>query len=361
MHKRTLVFSFLLLFSFGGAAQVTQVDGTNADIILNGSESGHSSAGALIKPDSTKPSAVVKLGSSSSSSGFTVFSSSNTQLMTVLGDGSVGIGAQAPAALLDVGGWSGKPSDVYGAGASIEGDLFFGNDGSGVGRMRGISNVAQGVLQWNMYYAVTPSAGYRSFDSTRPGFELDMNGSADTITFRRYAPSSGYLSGTPIMTMSNNAGVFEVAVNGKLTATQVIGAVYQDIAEWVPATTQMAAGTVVVLNPAGINEVMPSQRAYDTSVAGVVSDHPGVILGVASDSKEQIATYGRVRVRVDATGAPIRVGDLLVTSDQPGVAMRSAPVEMAGRPFHQPGTIIGKALEPLDGGAGEILVLLSLQ
>lgn len=114
------------------------------------------------------------------------------------------------------------------------------------------------------------------------------------------------------MTMSNNSGVFEVAVNGKLTATQVIGAVYQDIAEWVPAATQMAAGTVVVLNPAGINEVMPSQRAYDTSGAGVVSDHPGVILGVASESKEQIATYGRVRVRVGATGAPIRVGDLLV-------------------------------------------------
>jgi hypothetical protein len=29
--------------------------------------------------------------------------------------------------------------------------------------------------------------------------------------------------------------------------------------------------------------------------------------------------------------------------------------------IHRPGTIIGKALEPLEGGVGEILVLLSLQ
>jgi hypothetical protein len=36
-------------------------------------------------------------------------------------------------------------------------------------------------------------------------------------------------------------------------------------------------------------------------------------------------------------------------------------MEINGRQFHQPGTIIGKALEPLDGGVGEILVLLSLQ
>jgi hypothetical protein len=65
--------------------------------------------------------------------------------------------------------------------------------------------------------------------------------------------------------------------------------------------------------------------------------------------------------RVDARRAPVRIGDLLVTSDLPGAAMRSEAVEINGRAFHQPGTIIGKALEPLDGGVGEILVLLSLQ
>lgn len=140
-----------------------------------------------------------------------------------------------------------------------------------------------------------------------------------------------------------------------------IKAKYQDVAEWVPASAEMAAGTVVVLDPRAANRVMPSSRAYDTTVAGVVSAQPGLILGEEDESKEMIATTGRVKVRVDATRGAIRIGDLLVTGAIPGTAMRSESVEMAGVPMHRPGTILGKALEPLDRGEGEILVLLSMQ
>jgi hypothetical protein len=153
----------------------------------------------------------------------------------------------------------------------------------------------------------------------------------------------------------------DLKVSGTITGATVIGATYQDLAEWVPAKSDMTPGTVVVLNPDENNEVMPSSDRYDVRVAGVVSRNPGLILGVAGESKEQIATTGRVRVKVDARAAPIRIGDLLVTSDNPGRAMRSDAIEIQGRKFHQPGTIIGKALEPLAGGEGEILVLLSLQ
>jgi hypothetical protein len=41
--------------------------------------------------------------------------------------------------------------------------------------------------------------------------------------------------------------------------------------------------------------------------------------------------------------------------------MKSEPVMMGKRPFHSPGTLIGKALGSLEKGTGEILVLLSLQ
>jgi hypothetical protein len=68
-----------------------------------------------------------------------------------------------------------------------------------------------------------------------------------------------------------------------------------------------------------------------------------------------------VRLRVDATTHPVHIGDLLVTSDKAGMAMVSEPVDFGGVKIHRPGTMIGKALEPLDGGEGEILVLLSLQ
>ena len=86
-----------------------------------------------------------------------------------------------------------------------------------------------------------------------------------------------------------------------------------------------------------------------------------MILGEAREGKVMVATTGRVRVKVDATSAPIRVGDLLVTSDKEGIAMRSQPLDLGGTPIHRPGALIGKPLEPLDKGTGEILVLLSLQ
>jgi len=152
-----------------------------------------------------------------------------------------------------------------------------------------------------------------------------------------------------------------MTVNGSITGTTVVNAVYQDVAEWVPATKHMEPGTVVVLNRTRKNEVMPSARAYDTAVAGVVSAQPGVLLGVGGDSKAKIATTGRVKVHVDATAGPIEIGDLLVTSDKSGTAMKSQPVDLGGVSFHRPGTVIGKALEPLAAGQGEILVLLSLQ
>lgn len=152
-----------------------------------------------------------------------------------------------------------------------------------------------------------------------------------------------------------------LTVLGDMTVTGNIGAKYQDLAEWVPAKGELGAGTVVVVNPEGLNEVMASSTAYDTSVAGVVSPRPGVILGEPAPTKAIIATTGRVRVRVDATQHPIHAGDLLVTSDKPGMAMYSEPLAVGGAKMHRPGTIIGKALEPLASGTGEILVLLSLQ
>jgi hypothetical protein len=150
-------------------------------------------------------------------------------------------------------------------------------------------------------------------------------------------------------------------VVGNIKATGSVSATYQDVAEWVPSTQRLAAGTVVVLDGARTNHVSASASAYDTKVAGVVSEQPGIILGVGGEGKVKVATTGRVRVRVDASRGAIKVGDLLVTSEVEGVAMKSVEVDLGGVKIHRPGTIIGKALEPLEKGPGEILVLLSLQ
>jgi hypothetical protein len=155
-------------------------------------------------------------------------------------------------------------------------------------------------------------------------------------------------------------------VEGNMTVTGAINggtinAKYQDVAEWVESSQKLEAGTVVALDPEKPNQVLASSEAYDTKVAGVISAQPGIALGESGAGKVLVATTGRVKVKVDATRAPIRIGDLLVTSDVGGVAMKSEPFSMGGRKMHSPGTLIGKALEPLAKGMGEILVLLSLQ
>jgi hypothetical protein len=149
-------------------------------------------------------------------------------------------------------------------------------------------------------------------------------------------------------------------VSGTITGGN-IQAKYQDIAEWVPTKHELTAGTVVVLDESAPNHVAPSALAYDTAVAGVITGQPGLVLGEGGDGKTMVATTGRVRVKADATTAPIAIGDLLVTSGTAGVAMRSEPIDLSGHQLHRPGTILGKALEPLADGTGEILILLSLQ
>jgi hypothetical protein len=66
-----------------------------------------------------------------------------------------------------------------------------------------------------------------------------------------------------------------------------------------------------------------------------------------------VATSGIVTCRADAGYGAIAVGDLLTTSRTPGHAMRA---ESAA-----PGTILGKALEPLDYGTGTIKTLVMLR
>lgn len=168
-------------------------------------------------------------------------------------------------------------------------------------------------------------------------------------------------AGSKIDFVTGSAVKMTLDSGGNLSVSGNIAAKYQDVAEWVPASEQLPAGTVVVLDSTKSNQVISSSEAYDTRVAGVISAQPGIALGEGGPGKVLVATTGRVLVQVDASKRPIHIGDLLVTSDIPGIAMKSEPIKVGGRLMHMPGTLIGKALEPLEKGSGKILVLLSLQ
>jgi hypothetical protein len=150
-------------------------------------------------------------------------------------------------------------------------------------------------------------------------------------------------------------------VAGDVVVDGNIGAKYQDVAEWVEGSGDLPAGTVVIVDVARRNGVTSSTRAYDSRVAGAISPQPGIILGERGPGKVLVAQSGRVKIKVDARYGAIKPGDLVVTSPRAGYAMRSKPVKVGDLLLHRPGTVLGKALEPLAKGEGEILVLLTLQ
>jgi hypothetical protein len=113
-----------------------------------------------------------------------------------------------------------------------------------------------------------------------------------------------------------------------------------------------------VLSVAGTNgRLGPSRGPYDHTVIGVVSGagglRPGMTIGSRADGSRDlpVALSGQVYVRTSGEGGPIEVGDLLVASGTPGVAMRATDRGKAV------GAVIGKAMEPVvDFGEREVLV-----
>ncbi len=155
----------------------------------------------------------------------------------------------------------------------------------------------------------------------------------------------------------NPAGFFEgnVTVTGDITLTGADCAEEFDVS----GATDIEPGTVMVLDQEGA--LQPSQQAYDKRVAGVISGagnyKPGIVLDKQQSSKNRlpVALVGKVYCKVDAHYASIEVGDLLTTSDTPGHAMK------ADDPSKAFGSVIGKALRPLEAGQEMIPILIALQ
>jgi len=325
---------------------------------------------------------------------FLVFKAGGIERAVISTDGKFGIGTTSPRARLD----------LYGAFYNRTGtneNIVWADDGSNASM--GVYNDALDTFEPITFNASKFDFMYGNvgIGTTSPGAKLDLRASASTSNQALVVTSTGSLANNDIVRMQilgltngfrmfqdvssnviysfegGNVGIGTIApgqkldvvgnINvsgsggGNITLTGTINAKYQDVAEWVPASEQLSVGTVVVLDSTKSNQVTSSSVSYDTRVAGVVSEQPGIALGEKSEGKVLVATTGRVRVKVDATKGPIHIGDLLVTSDVPGVAMKSEAVKLGGVEIHRPGTLIGKALEPLEKGKGEILVLLSLQ
>ena len=126
-----------------------------------------------------------------------------------------------------------------------------------------------------------------------------------------------------------------------------------DVAERFKVLGHGEIGSVMVMDEQE-KAIKLCERAYDPCVVGIISGEPAFILGLETEH-QPIALCGRVPCNVDADIAPIKVGDLLTTSPTKGYAQKALEIAKAT------GTIIGKALESLSQGKGQITVLVILQ
>jgi len=165
--------------------------------------------------------------------------------------------------------------------------------------------------------------------------------------------SSGCATTGPPATASR----FRVKTDGTVLADgTVYAASFQtgsaDVAEWAPVSEPVEPGDVVEFDPLNPGSYRLCSDPCSARVAGVIATEPGMILGEDTAGRRAVlALIGIVPVKVTDEGGPIAIGDLLVSSLTPGHAKRWSG--------SGPCALVGKALEPMIGDHGVILVLLT--
>ncbi len=154
------------------------------------------------------------------------------------------------------------------------------------------------------------------------------------------------------------------AGDGRITTNELQITGGSDLSEFFDLTgyESIQKGMVVSIDENNPGHLVVSKEKYDKKVAGIVSGandiEPGLIMsqkGTIADGEHLVALSGRAYCWVDATKNPVKIGDMLTTSNLPGYAMKVTDFEKAR------GAIIGKAMTSLKSGKGLVLVLVSLQ
>ena len=243
---------------------------------------------------------------------------------------------------LSTGGWG-----VWGIATASTGTTYgvVGESGSTSGRgVKGTATATSGTTYGVLGYSSSPDgyAGY--FRNTSSGVGLSVQ------------TDSG--SGNIIEVRSGFGDIdFRVARNGNVYADGTFQPGGADYAELLPGVAGLVPGEVLVIGSDGL--LNRANQPYQTSVVGVYSTQPGFLAGAGDENADlsgqiPLAVMGVVPVKVTAENGPIHLGDLLSSSSTPGHAMR-AGVDP------EPGTIIGKALEPWETGNGVIQMLVMLR
>jgi hypothetical protein len=280
-------------------------------------------------------------------------------------EGSTGVYASSNAQF-------GEGVHGHGSGSSTEGVL-------------GTSEHAQGVLGISDGIGF-PASGVTGYAKATSGFNVGVYGvtsSPGGVGIRAENTANSATNPTARILDAVRPGdtEFKVQVNGNVYADGTFNPGSADYAELMLVEGQADDydfGDVLVLSSKGRVEL--SSKPHDTALAGVYSKKPGVLgdyLKIDDDGTETDAAFearmkregpriavglmGILYVKVSAENGPIHAGDLLTTSSTPGHAMKATPILFNGVEFYRTGTILGKALEPLNSKTAVIKVLVTLR
>jgi len=275
--------------------------------------------------------------------------------------GNVGIGTMTPGAKLSVN----ANRAVFG-GISILGGYGSSSYATELQATGTTGNVYLGLVggisgsNGQITYLVTaPQFGYTGISSTRIG----------TAGFLPFTISTG---GSERIRITTNGDV-GIGTTSPGTRLHVAGTTRTNILE-VTAGSDLAEpfkiadaesiepGMVVCIDPEQPGQLRIASKAYDRTVAGIISGAGGINSGITlkqtnsvADGEHPVALTGRVYCWADASNGPIQSGDLLTTSEVLGHAMKVIDYTKAQ------GAIIGKAMSTLGKGRGLVLVLVTLQ
>ena len=275
----------------------------------------------------------------------------------VWGSGDAGKGVYGVSRSSD--GVYGEASGDLGTAAGVKGQIWSG-DGYAV---YGVKYGAFG----NALRADEHGSGNALAALSDNGFGLwSSTGSADN-NYGLYTPdnifSLNYQMSGALMRVVQNASA-DVLETGDVVALTGISAPLNDGDAPVIQVSQITTANSTAV--AGVVYSAFNVRAVDGSWQSTGEGRkPGeevVLPGpVAAGGYLLMVTQGPALVNVDAAAGPLQTGDLLSTASTAGYAGRAAEVAVEGQAMALPGTVFGKALEPLSAGQKQIYVYVTLQ